>query len=94
MRNTPTFFPYHAGMAYAPGPQPNSPGNSHLPWAGGFMGASASKQPWPGAVPVLHVLANNSGTPRARAPLPVVNRYAELPSDYFVINGFVGKSKG
>lgn len=94
MRNTPFILPYHAGMAYAPGPQPNNPGQSHLPWAGHSMGASASKQPWPGAVPVLRVLASNSGTPHARASLPIINRYASQPSENMTIGGFVGKSKG
>lgn len=86
-------IPNPASLAYDPGPQPYSPGESEMPWAG-HMGMQFSAMPWPGAVPVLHVLANNSGTPRDRAIIPVVNRYSPLPADYMYIGGFAGKSKG
>lgn len=50
--------------------------------------------PWPNAVPTLNALANDPGTPRARAIIPVVNRYAPLPTNDLFIGGFVGKSQG
>jgi hypothetical protein len=92
---TPPFFvPNIAGRAYAPGPQPYSPGNSHYPWMGNAVGLSASAQPAPTPVGVINLLIGNPGLARIRANPPVVNQYAVLPSDYFYIRGFVGKSQG
>jgi len=85
-------LPDNSGKQYAPGWQPNSPGNSSTPgWSGGmdFMPV-----PWPNAVPTLNALANDPGTPRNRAILPDINRYAFIPADYLFIGGFVGKSQG
>lgn len=92
-RGVPFFMPYIAGQQYAPGPQPYNPGESHQPWAG-HMGLQYNPLPWPGIVQTINALANNSGTPRSRAILPEVDRYATLPSDYLFIGGFVGKSQG
>ena len=95
MPNPAAFFhvPYVQGNVYAPGPQPKSPGESHLPWAG-HMGLQYNPLPWPGAVPVLNLWASNPGTPRERAPVPVVNRPAPLPTEFFYMKDFVGKSQG
>ncbi|MNV95148.1 hypothetical protein D3C71_1900100 [compost metagenome] len=85
-------MPDNAGKKYAPGWQPNSPGESSTPgWSGGanFMGV-----PWPNAVPTLNALANDPGTARRRAILPDVNRYAFQPENDLFISGFVGKSQG
>ncbi|HKY44761.1 MAG TPA: hypothetical protein VJM50_16840 [Pyrinomonadaceae bacterium] len=85
-------MPDNSGKKYAPGWQPYSPGNSSTPgWSGGmdFMGV-----PWPTAVPSLNALASDPGTPRARAILPDVNRYAFLPTNDLFISGIVGKSQG
>ena len=84
--------PDNSGTVYAPGWQPNSPGNSSTPgWSGGmdFMPV-----PWPTMVPTINALANDPGTPRQRAVLPDVNRYAYIPENYMFIAGFVGKSQG
>lgn len=86
--------PEIVGRSYSPGPQPSSPGNSHIPWAGAFMGLSASAQPWPTRVGVFNLLIGNPGQARARAVIPVVNREAPAPSDFMFIRGFVGKSQG
>lgn len=86
-------FPNIAGNVYAPGPQPYSPGNSHLPWAG-HMGMKDSPQPWPGQVPVLSMLASFGGVARMRAPLPIVNQYSYLPSEYLYMNDTLGKAQG
>lgn len=90
-------FPFHvpniAGKSYAPGPQPYDPGNSHLPWAG-HMGMKDSLQPWPYQVPVLNMLASFSGVARMRAPLPIVNQYGLLPSQYLFLTDTAGKSQG
>lgn len=94
MRAVPFIFPYIAGTAYAPGPQPYSPGESVMVNIGGLMGRNASPQMWPGTVPTLRTLASNPGTPRARASIPVVDNFAPLPSNYLYIDGFVSKSKG
>lgn len=84
--------PDNSGKQYAPGWQPNSPGNSSTPgWNGG---QTFNMIPWPNAVPSLNALANDPGTPRNRAPLPVIDRYAFLPDQYLFIQGFVGKSQG
>ena len=86
-------IPNIVGRIFAPGAQPYSPGNSHQAW-GGHMGMQFSAMPWPTPVQSINALANNSGTPRSRAPIPVVNRYSPLPSDYLIIGGIVEKSKG
>lgn len=92
---TPLFrVPNIAGRTYAPGPQPNAPGVSFLPWLGHALGLSASRQPAPTPVGVINLLIGNPGTPRNRAPVPVVNQYGPLPTDYLTIGGFVGKSQG
>lgn len=90
-------FPFHipniVGREYRPGPQPYSPGESHIPWAG-HMGMQFSAMPWPGAVPVLNVLSSFGGVARMRAPLPMVNQYAVLPTDYLFLGDTAGKSQG
>lgn len=90
-------FPFHipniVGREFAPGPQPYAPGNSHIPW-GGHMGMQFSAMPWPGSVPVLNVLASFQGIARMRAPLPIVNQYATLPSEYLFMNDTAGKAQG
>lgn len=84
--------PDNSGKRYAPGWQPNSPGNSSTPgWSGGM---NFMMIPWPDAVPTLNALANDPGTPRMRAILPDINRYAFLPTNDLFISGFVGKSQG
>lgn len=83
--------PNIVGKKYAPGWQPNNPGESSTP---GWPGASMQVLPWPDAVPVLNTLANNPGIPRARAPVPVVDRYADSPENYLFIGGAVSKSQG
>jgi len=93
MRGIPFRLPNYLSLFYDPGPQPYNPGQSEYPW-GGHMGMQFSAQPWPNVVATVGALANNSGTARMRAGLPVVNRYAPLPEDYMFINGFSGKSKG
>lgn len=85
-------MPDNSGKRYAPGWQPNSPGNSSTPgWNGGMTFMAV---PWPNAVPTINALANDPGTARARAILPDINRYAVLPTDTLFIGGFVGKSQG
>lgn len=84
--------PDNSGKRYAPGWQPNNPGNSSTPgWSGGmdFMPI-----PWPNVVPTINALANDPGTPRMRAVLPDINRYAFLPNEYLFIAGFAEKSQG
>lgn len=81
-------MPNIVGVAYAPGPQPSSPGNSHLPWDSWKF----QQIPWPRAVPVLRVLASDPGTPRMRGGQPVVNRIATLPNDWLKIGGIIQKS--
>lgn len=83
--------PNIAGRQYAPGWQPNSPGESSPV---GWPGAVFQPTPWPNAVQSLSTLANFAGIPRARGELPVNNRFAELPSNYLFMSGFVGKSLG
>lgn len=84
--------PDNSGKSYAPGWQPNSPGNSSTPgWSGG---QDFTMVPWPNAVPSLNALANDPGTPRERAVIPVVNTYTFLPEQFLYIGGFVGKSQG
>lgn len=83
-------IPNIQGRVYAPGNQPNAPGNSHIAWSGPvFHGI-----PWPKTVPVLNVLANNSGIPRTQAITPVNNQFAQLPSQYLTLGGVVQKSQG
>ena len=64
-----------------------------MPWAG-HMGMKDSPQPWPDQVPVLRVLASFEGVARMRAPLPIVNQYSMLPSEYLFLQGTVGKMQG
>lgn len=90
MRGIPFSVPYIEGTQYAPGPQPNSPGNSVAIWPH----TTANLVPWPIPVPSLVALANNAGDPRMRAPIPVVDNYALLPENYLFITGFKGKSQG
>lgn len=87
-------IPNIVGRQYAPGPQPNSPGNSTMVWAGSFIGARNSPMPWPTVVQNINLLIGNPGTARVRAPLPVVNRYSPLPQNYLFIGGMVGKTQG
>ena len=75
---------------YAPGPQPNSPGESHIPDGNPHF----SPIPWPNVVPTLLAWANNPGTPRANAPVPVINRVAPLLENFLFIGGIVQKSRG
>lgn len=85
-------MPNIQGREYAPGWQPNSPGNSSTPgWTGGM---DFNPIPWPTMVPTISALASDPGTARQRAILPDVNRYGVLPEDYLFIAGFVGKSQG
>lgn len=93
MRGVPFMMPHIVGTQYAPGPQPNAPGNSHLPWAG-HMGMKDVPMPWPRTVGTISALANFAGVARNRAPVPVVNQYAPSPSDYLIFQGFIGKSQG
>lgn len=90
-------FPFNmpniSGNVYAPGWQPNSPGNSHIAWAG-HMGLKDSPQSWPSQVPVLNVLASFEGVARTRAQLPFVNRFSPLPSEFLFLQDQVGKAKG
>lgn len=82
-------MPNIQGTVYAPGAQPYSPGNSHIAWSGATFNPIA----WPKTVPVINALANNSGTPRSRAIVPVVDRYAPDPYNYLYLSGVVGKSR-
>ena len=84
--------PEITGKQYAPGWQPNSPGNSSTP---GWNGGTVFEQiPWPNVVPTLNALASDPGTARQRAIQSDVNRYAPLPENFLFIAGFVGKSQG
>lgn len=89
----PFHIPSIRGKQYAPGPQPNAPGESHLPYAG-HMGRRFQRDPWPNAVPVINALANFAGQPRMRGLQIVNNQTALLPSDYLWLNGVVQKSQG
>jgi len=85
-------LPDNSGKVYAPGWQPNNPGDSSTPgWTGGM---NFMPVPWPNAVPSINALANDPGTARTRAILPDINRYAFLPTNDLFIGGFVGKSQG
>lgn len=83
-------MPYIAGTQYAPGIQPNDPGES----VAFNMGALFNPLGWPTAVGVLNTQIGNPGFARARAGTPVNNRYADLPENWLFIAGFVGKSQG
>lgn len=85
--------PYIAGNVFLTGPQPFNPGESVMPWAG-HMGMKSTPLPWPGVVGTINALASTPGIPRARAPVPVVNRFGTEPYDYLTIGGFIGKSQG
>lgn len=84
-------LPNLASLAFAPGPQPYSPGNSTFQYAG--SGADYPI-PWPGLVPTLNTLLSAPGQPRNRADTAVVDRFGTIPHNYLFIAGFVGKSKG
>jgi len=90
MRGLTFDIPNIVGRAYAPGPQPHSPGNSHLPWDAWNM----RPIPWPKAVPVLRVLASDPGTPRERGGQPFINRIATQPGNYLTLGGVAMKSQG
>lgn len=94
MIGIPFRIPNIVGTQYAPGPQPNNPGVSYMPWAGHAIGSSNSPKPWPTMVGVVNLLIGNPGVARNRAPIPVVNRYAPSPQNYLFIGGIVGKSQG
>jgi hypothetical protein len=83
-------MPYIAGTQYAPGIQPSNPGESVAPHTGALFNPLG----WPTAVPVLNMLIGNPGVARARAPVPVNDRYASLPENYLFIAGISGKSQG
>lgn len=84
--------PYIPPQPYAPGWQPNAPGNSSTPgWVGGMV---MNPVPWPTAVPTLNAMGSYYGTPRAR-PIAVANdQVAPLFVNNMFIGGFVGKSQG
>lgn len=84
-------MPYIAGRQYAPGWQPNNPGESSPV---GWPGAAFNPTPWPSVVGTLSALANFAGIARARGETPVVDRYATNPNNYLFIAGFTGKSQG
>ncbi len=83
-------IPNIVGHQYAPGIQPNDPGESVAPHTGALFNPIG----WPTAVPVLNMLIGNPGVARSRAPVPVNDRYASLPENYLFIAGFSGKSQG
>lgn len=83
-------IPNIMGGAYLPGAQPNSPGNSHMPWDS----YRTNIIPWPKIVPVINALASDPGTPRMRGGQPFINRIGTSPSDYLTIGGVVAKSGG
>lgn len=89
----PFHFPYIAGGAYRPGPQPNSPGESSMPY-GGVPGGFFHGVPWPNGVPVINALANFAGFPRDYPIASVNNATSTLPTGFYFIGGFSGKSKG
>lgn len=86
----PFFFPQIAGNQYRPGRQPFSPGESQMDSGGPVF----NPIPWPNAVPSLLALANDPGTPRARALQINNNAEAVLPANWLFIAGFAGKSQG
>lgn len=74
---------------YAPGPQPNAPGESYI-----YPNFPQQQLiPWPNAVPSLIALANTPGVPRDRALQIDNNSTAVLPSNFLFISGFVSKSR-
>jgi hypothetical protein len=82
-------FPYIAGASYAPGLQPNSPGESAMPY-----GTYFHVIPWPNAVPSINALSNFAGMPRDYPIAIVNNANAPLPTQFLFFGGFSGKSKG
>lgn len=85
-------MPNIQGRQYAPGWQPNSPGESSTPgWSGG---RDFRAIPWPTAVPSLVALASHPGIPRTPAEQISNNAYAYLPVNNLFISGFIGKSQG
>lgn len=83
-------IPNIVGRQYATGAQPNTSGETVTPWQGSVYELKA----WPNTVPSLNVLANNSGVPHSRAPIPVIDQYAYSPENYLFIGGTVSKSGG
>lgn len=96
MRNSPNrgfSFPFRipniVGRLYAPGPQPNAPGESVVPYNNFYHGI-----PWPNAVPSINALANFAGQARDWPIQSVNNAVATLPEQYLYIGGYSEKSKG
>lgn len=82
-------MPNIQGRRYAPGPQPNSPGESCSPY-----GTYYHAVPWPNAVGTVGALANFAGVARGQ-PIGIVNNaVATLPTENLFIGGFVAKSRG
>jgi len=93
MQGTPFVFPYLANQfAFDPGPQPYSPGQSNSVARRALN--PFTLKPWPNVVGSINALMSSPGTPRMRAPVPVVNNYGPNPSNYLFIGGIVSKSKG
>jgi hypothetical protein len=93
MLGLPLRVPYLANQfVLDPGPQPINPGQSDS-----LLRAALNPytiKPWPIVVGTISALLSSPGTPRARAPVPVVNQYGPGPANYLFIGGFVSKSKG
>lgn len=85
----PLLYPYIAGKKYAPGRQPNAPGESCLPYGSFFQ-----KIPWPTQTGLINALSSFAGVPRDMPIAPVNNATTVLPANYLYIDGFVGKSRG
>lgn len=90
----PFVVPYIAGASYAPGLQPNSPGESAIEYGGIPFGGFYHGIPWPNAVPSINALASFIGSARDYPIASVNNAVATLPTQSLFIGGFVGKSKG
>ena len=85
--------PYLANQfAFDPGPQPYNPGQSDSLARAALTPYTV--KPWPNVVGSINALLSSPGTPRLRAPTPLVNRYSPNPENYLFIGGFVSKSKG
>lgn len=83
-------MPNISGHQYAPGIQPNSPGESVAPWPGAVF----ELKPCAAPVPVINLLIGNTGQARQRGVKPDVNQYATLPENFLFMAGFTGKSRG
>ena len=78
------------GKTYAPGQQPNSPGESYVAPIFPYY----SPVPWPNMGPSLNALANHPGIPRDQ-PIQISNNsVAPAPDNYLFLAGIVGKSRG